>query len=67
MSSMLHSFLSLVAGLFFVVCCFASPLFTGALELQAADVEWDIDQEKLSADLRRAELADALKAVGGRM
>ena len=67
MSSMLHSFLSLVAGLFFVVCCFASPSFTGAMELQAADVEWDIDQEKLSADLRRAELADALKAVGGRM
>ncbi len=42
-----------------VVFCFSA--------LQAAEVDWKPEQDKLSADLRRINLADALKAVGGRM
>jgi hypothetical protein len=67
MVSMLFSFLKPAARRLGVVCCFALSFCPGASALRAAEVEWKPDQEKLSADLRRINLGDALKAVGGRM
>src|SRR6056300_267509 len=67
MVSMLFSFLKPAARRLGVVCCFALSFCPGASALRAAEVEWKPDQQKLSADLRRINLGDALKAVGGRM
>jgi hypothetical protein len=67
MVSMLHSFMKPTARCLGVACCFALSFCLGAQALHATEVEWKPEQEKLSADLRRIDLGDALKAVGGRM
>jgi hypothetical protein len=67
MVSMLHNSFMVGLRLAGAVLCLAVTVSFGVGCVHAADVQWQADQNKLTADLRRLQLGDALKAVGRSM